>query len=309
MRIAAVQSAPVFLDRAATLARVLGILDNAHGRGVELIAFPEGYLPGHPGWVELLPFDDRSLELGRQLFEAAVEVPGEEVDAVARHCGELGIACVLGICERRRATTGTLFNAQILIDRDGRLAGKHQKFVPTIGERLAHAPGQTKTANSMVFDGEHVVTSLICGENSNPLAQYSTSLTYPAVHAASWPQHFSPAVPMRPVIEFVSRGLAYTLKSFVLNAVTCIGPEMLAAYGGDAEAEAFLADPETSGRASIVAPSGSVLAVADGPGEQLVIADVDPREVVLLKQVHDFAGHYNRPELFAELFEPADDAG
>ncbi len=304
MRVCAVQAAPVFLDREASTERVVALIREAGEQGAELVGFPEGFVPGHPGWVEVLPFDGAALELGRRLFEAAVEVPGPEVEAIARACGEAGVAAVVGICERLPGTTGTLFNSQLLIDAEGKLAGKHQKFVPTIGERLVHAPGRTGTANSLPLPGGRVATGLICGENSNPLAQYSTALAYPTVHVASWPQHFSPEVRMPPAIELVSRGLAYTLKSFVVNAVATIGPEMIAAYGTDPEVRAFLESPEAAGRASIVAPTGELLAEADGPAEQLVLADVDPDQPVVLKQVHDFAGHYNRPDLFAPLLDP-----
>lgn len=303
MKIGAVQAAPVFLDRGATVDRATALIAEAGRDGVEVLAFPEGFLPGHPGWVELLPFDGRALELGAQIFAAAVEVPGPEIAAVASACGEAEVAAVLGICERLPGSTGTLFNTQVLIAADGSLAAKHQKFVPTIGERLVHAPGRTGTTNAMTLAEGRTVSGLICGENSNPLAQYATALAYPTVHAAAWPQHFSPAVPMAAVIELVSRGLAYTLKSFVLNAVTLISPEMIATYGLDEDSRSFLESDLAGGRASIVGPTGAVLAKATDPTEQIVTAEVDPAEIIRLKQVHDFAGHYNRPELFAPLFK------
>lgn len=306
MKVAAVQAAPRFLDASATAARAAELVSEAGGLGVEVIGFPEGFLPGHPGWIELLPFDAEAMELGRRLFEAAVEVPGPEVEAVARACGEAGVAAVLGVCERLPATTGTMFNTQVLIGADGAIAGKHQKYVPTVGERLVHAPGRTGTANSMTLAGGRVVTGLICGENSNPLAQYASARAYPTVHVASWPQHFSPAVAMPPVIEFVSRSLAYTLKSYVVNAVTTISPEMAEAYGTSAEARAFLDSPEAGGRASVIAPTGELLAEAADDSEQLVVAEIDPAAVLRLKQVHDFAGHYNRPELFSSLLASDD---
>jgi nitrilase len=306
LRVAAVQAAPVFLDRAATTEKVIALVEEAAAAGAEVIGFPEGFLPGHPGWVELLPQDDRALALSKSLFKNAVEVPGPEIEAIAAACGRARIAAVLGICERLPRTTGTLFNTHVFIDADGAVAGKHQKFVATIGERLVHGPGTTGSFNAF-RTGDITVSGLICGENSNPLAQYATARAYPTVHVASWPQHFSPALEMQPVIELVSKALAYTLKSFVINSVTTIGPEMLEAYGDAANAD-FLASDAARGRASIVAPSGEILAIADSHDEQLVYADVDPDDVIVPKFVHDYAGHYNRPELFAHLFEtpPAD---
>ena len=247
-----------------------------------------------------------ALGLSKRLFENAVEIPSAATGAVADACAEGKIAAVVGVCERLPRTTGTLFNTQVFIDRSGRGLEKHQKFVPTVGERLVHGPGTTGSVNALPLDEEVTVSGLICGENSNPLAQYATACSYPTVHIASWPQHFSPGLQMQPVIELVSRALAYSLKVFVINAVTAIGEEMIDAYG-DERTIPFLRSDEARGRASIVAPSGQILAEADGFGEQLVLADVDPSDVIIPKFVHDTAGHYNRPELFSHLFEPQPD--
>jgi aliphatic nitrilase len=37
--------------------------------------------------------------------------------------------------------TGTMFNSQVYIAPDGTLIGKHQKIMPTVGERLVHMGG------------------------------------------------------------------------------------------------------------------------------------------------------------------------
>jgi nitrilase len=291
----------VFLDRDATVEKAAGLIGEAAEAGADVIGFPEGFIPGHPGWVEVLPPDGLALDLSKRLFQNAVEIPSAATSAVADACAAGEIAAVVGLCERMPRTTGTLFNTQLFVDRSGRVLEKHQKFVPTVGERLVHGPGTTGSVNALELDEEVTVSGLICGENSNPLAQYATACAYPTVHVASWPQHFSPELPMQPVIELASRGLAYSLKVFVINAVTAIGEGMIDAYG-DERTTPFLRSDEARGRASIVAPSGDILAEADGFGEQLVLADVDPSDVIIPKFVHDTAGHYNRPELFSHLF-------
>ena len=146
---------------------------------------------------------------------------------------------------------------------------------------------------------------MICGENSNPLAVYASAVAYPTFHVASWPQHFSPDLEMPPVIEMVSRGLAYSLKAFVLNSVGTISAEMLEDYGDD-QTLPFLRSAAAQGRAGIVGPDGATVALAADRKEQLVVAEVDPGAVLAPKFVHDFAGHYNRPELFSHLFAETD---
>ena len=308
VRVAAVQAAPVFLDRDATVEKAVGLIEEAGRSGASLIGFPEGFIPGHPGWVELLPFDDHAVELGKRLFQNAVEVPGPAVDKIAAACDEHSMTAVVGICERVAGSTGTMFNAQLFVDERGQLAAKHQKFVPTVGERLVHAPGRTGTENSCRIP-EGTVSGLICGENSNHLAQYSTSVSYPSVHVAAWPPHFSPQIDMPEAIEVVSRALAYSLKCFVINAVAVISDDMLESYGTTAEHRAFLNAAESGGVASIVAPTGRIIARGEPGKEELIYADVDLDEILGPKMVHDVAGHYNRPELFAHLFKspnPAD---
>ena len=155
------------------------------------------------------------------------------------------MTAVVGICERRSGTTGTLYNSQVHVAGDGTIRCIHQKFVPTIGERLVHAPGTTGHDNTSTW-AAGAVTSLICGENSHPMARYLSARSYPTVHVAAWPQHCSPERAMREVIRLVSRGRAYSLRTYVLNAVTMISPDMIEAYGYSG-AEAYLRDPPRPG--------------------------------------------------------------
>ena len=296
-RIGAVQAAPVFLDLKASVHKAVSLIESAGRLGVSVLGFPEGFLPGHPGWVELLPFDSTSQHLAQLLFEQAMEVPGPAVRQLQSACRANAVNVVMGMCERRAGTTGTLFNSQLFISAGGDVVGVHQKYVPTVGERLVHAPGQT--GSSCGFDLDiGTVSGLICGENSNPLAQYAAAVAYPVVHIASWPQHFSPNLDMAAVIPMVSRGLAYSLKTHVANSATLVSPEMVNAYG--AQFEEFLTAVDA--RSSIVGPSGDILAIAETGAEQIVHAEVSARDLIVPKFVHDVAGHYNRPELFVHLF-------
>ena len=48
---------------------------------------------------------------------------------------------VIGVCEKMPNTIGTMFNTQVYFGPDGRMIGKHQKIMPTVGERLVHMGG------------------------------------------------------------------------------------------------------------------------------------------------------------------------
>jgi predicted amidohydrolase len=48
--VAAVQAAPVLLDRDATIAKVVALAEKAAAEGARLAAFPEAFVPGYPDW-------------------------------------------------------------------------------------------------------------------------------------------------------------------------------------------------------------------------------------------------------------------
>lgn len=299
VRVGAVQAAPIFLDRLGSIEKVVAIIKEAGELGVQILGFPEGFVPGHPGWMELHPFDSVTQQLAKKLFKESVEIESGHLEPIQKQCAESGVHVVLGLCEKIKGSTGTLFNSQVHISSEGEIVCLHQKYVPTIGERLVHAPGRTGIGTSSETSAGKV-SSLICGDNCHPLAVYATATEYPIFHVASWPQHFSPELSMNKAVEIASRGLAYSLKCFVLNSVTRISEQMISDYGHNG-AEEFLRNKNASGRSSIVGPSGQIIAQAESEKEQIVVADLNPDDVIIPKMVHDVAGHYDRPELFVDL--------
>jgi nitrilase len=53
LRVAAVQAAPVFLDLDGTIDKTIDLMAQAAAQGVQLIAFPETWVPGYPWWIWL----------------------------------------------------------------------------------------------------------------------------------------------------------------------------------------------------------------------------------------------------------------
>ncbi len=300
LRVGAVQAASVFLDRDGSTKRAVEYIHEAGQRDLDLLVFPEGFVPAHPVWYHFRPATSReSLDMAARLFENSVEVPGPTTDELCDAARAAGVNVVIGICERRPQTSGTMFNTQLFIDRRGNVAGKHQKLMPTVGERLVHTGGWGDTLHAVDI-GPIKVSGLICGENSNPLAIFSLASEQAQIHAASWPNHFSKNEhSMADVVLLASRSLAYKANCFVINACGTVSDEMIDEIAVSDSDRAFLADPENSGGSSIVDANAVVIAgPMPGSQEGIVEADVDLSLCVRSKLVHDYVGHYNRPDVF-----------
>src|SRR5882724_8502493 len=137
--VAAVQAAPVFLDRDATIDKACALISDAARHGARLIVLPETFVPAYPAWVWLLPLTRRQdlSTLYRALVENSIDVPGPEVARLARAAREAGAWVAIGINERNAtASRTTLYNTLLLFDDQGRLVERRRKLVPTGGERL-----------------------------------------------------------------------------------------------------------------------------------------------------------------------------
>jgi aliphatic nitrilase len=296
IRLAAVQAASVFLNREATVEKACALIREAGAHGADVIGFPEGFIPAHPVWTHFHPCSGRrSMVWNRELFKNAVEIPSPATEALCRAVRDARAYVVIGICEKEPGRFGTMYNTLLFIDRRGEIMGRHRKLVPTQGERMAHACGTGDSLYAYPTDFGRL-SGLLCGENSNPLAVYTLIARGTNVHVASWPPHFNPGPDMAEIVLIASRALAYQAKAFVINAVGEVSDEMRELLPLTEEDKAFF--DHTHGGSSIIGPYGQILAGPMGRGEGILYADADLEDIVGPKIVQDFAGHYNRFDLF-----------
>ncbi|HBS41069.1 MAG TPA: aliphatic nitrilase, partial [Oceanospirillales bacterium] len=81
-------------------------------QGVDLIVFPETFLPYYPYFSFVCPAVACGPEHLR-LYEEAVVVPGPVTDAVSERARKHGMVVVLGANERDH---GSLYNTQLIFD-------------------------------------------------------------------------------------------------------------------------------------------------------------------------------------------------
>ena len=299
VKVAAVQAASVFLDREKSTEKACDLIREAGLKGAEFIAFPEGFIPAHPVWYHHHPATSVVVnELAVELFKNSVEIPGPEIDALCAAGQDAHAYVVIGVCEKLPNTLGTMFNSQVWISPDGEFLGKHQKFAPTVGERLVHMGGFGDTFGA--FQTEFgPASSLICGENSNPLAVFGLTAEGTRIHVMSWPNHFpTSGGPLRDRVAIDSQAFAQMTKAYVVSACGTVDENMIKKLKAGPEGEKFLRDPECSGGSLIVAPNSRIIAGPMDAEEGILYAECNLEAGITMKLRHDFAGHYNRADIF-----------
>lgn len=299
VKVAAVQAASVFLDREGSTEKACRLIREAGQNGARVIGFPEGFIPAHPVWYHHHAATGAiANKLAVELFKNSVEIPGPETEAIGRAARDANAYVVMGVCEKLPNTTGTMFNSQIYFGPDGSIIRKHQKIMPTVGERLVHMGGYGDTFGA--FPSEFgPMSGLICGENSNPLAVFALIAENTRIHVMSWPNHFpTSGDPLRNRVAIDSQAFAQMSKAFVISACGTVDDHMIAVLKAGPEGEKFLRDPNCCGGSLIVDPFSRIIAGPMGPEEGILYAECNLDLGIQMKLRHDFAGHYNRPDIF-----------
>ena len=140
------QIAPVWLDRAGTMAKILEQVRAAQDAGCQLVAFGEGLLPGYPFWIErtngAVFNSPLQKEIHAHYLDQAVQIEAGHLDALCTAAREWGMTVVLGCIERPLDRGGhSLYASLVYIDADGIIRSVHRKLMPTYEERLTWSPG------------------------------------------------------------------------------------------------------------------------------------------------------------------------
>ncbi|CAN7353540.1 Aliphatic nitrilase [compost metagenome] len=290
VRAAAVQIAPDLESGAGTLAKVCEAIDEAAGKGVQLIVFPETFVPYYPYFSFVRPPVHSGSDHMR-LYEQAVVVPGPVTDAVAGRARRHGMVVVLGVNERDH---GSLYNTQLIFDTEGNLAVKRRKITPTFHERMIWGQGDAaglKVADTAIGR----VGALACWEHYNPLARYALMTQHEEIHCSQFPGSLVGPI-FAEQIEVTIRHHALESGCFVVNATGWLTEEQIASVTTDPALQKAL---RGGCNTAIISPEGQHLAPPLREGEGMVIADLDMSLITKRKRMMDSVGHYARPELLS----------
>ena len=290
MRVAVVQAGSVVFERDACLARVESLAAKAAEQGAQLVLFPEAFVGGYPKGLDFGARVGSRTAKGRddfrRYFDAAIEVPGPAVERLSSLAGDLNIYLVVGVIER---DGGTLYCTVLFWAPDGSYLGKHRKLMPTAAERLVWGFGDGSTLP--VFDTPvGKMGAVICWENYMPLLRtymYSQGI---AIYCA-------PTADDRETWLATMRHVALEGRCFVLTACQYLTradcPDEYDAVQGNDPATVLM-----RGGSAIIDPLGKVLAGPHTKGETILMADLDPAEIVRGKYDFDVTGNYSRPDVF-----------
>jgi nitrilase len=297
-KVAAVQTAPVFLDPAATVDKACALIAEAASNGAKLVAFPEVFVAGYPYWNWLMTPIEGSAWF-EKLCRAAISIPGPEVERLCAAARAHDCVVVIGVNERDPHSVATLYNTNLIIGADGAILGRHRKLVPTWAEKLTWAGGDGSSLR--VYDTPvGPLGTLACGENTNTLARFALLSAGELVHVANYI-----ALPVAPASYDMAaairiRATAHSFEGKLFTIVSCstVSEEIIEAMSADRPENRTLLERRNSAFSGVIDPHGNLVGDALIDDEGIVYAEIDLAQCIQPKQMHDIIGAYNRFDIF-----------
>ena len=274
-------------SRESAVARLLAMMREAASRGARLVVFPElaltTFFPRY--WMS----EEEAVE---RYFEKSM--PGPQTQVLFDAARDLGIGFHLGFAEL--TPDGRRFNTAILVDTTGRIVGRYRKIhLPGHSDHKPQAPFQhlEKKYFEVGNEGFNVWETMqarigmcICNDRRWPetwrvLALQGADLVVLGYNTPSVNIHWPEPAHLRMFHHLI------TLQASAYQSATWIA----------AAAKAGLEDgSHLIGGSVIVAPSGEIVAQAQGEGDEVLFCQADLALGDTFKQhVFNYAAH-RRPE-------------
>lgn len=292
---AAVQASSILHDLDAGIEKAISLIDQAGKEGVDLIAFPETWIPGYPYWAWLGP-PAWGMQFVQTYHDNSIIVGGKEHQAICDAATRNNAHVVLGFSER---AAGTLYLAQSIIGPDGQIIANRRKLRPTHVERTIYGDGD---GSGFVVEDTSIgrLGALCCWEHLQPLSKYAMYSMDEQVHVAAWPTlslYQGKAHALGPEANMaISKVYALEGQCFVVAPTSFMTKDIYNKMDITPEQADLI--PLGGGCSSIFAPDGQSIGSKLAHDEEgLVIAEVDLGVISLAKAAADPAGHYARPDV------------
>ncbi|WP_159999579.1 N-carbamoyl-D-amino-acid hydrolase [Roseomonas sp. 18066] len=296
LRVAAAQMGPNQRadSRAAILARMIALLEQAAGQGARLVVFPElAFTTFFPRWL----LEGAELE---QYYEASM--PNPETQALFDRAKELGVGFYVGYAEK--TAEGQHFNTAITVGPDGTVLQKYRKVhlpgsvEPREGARFQQLEKRYFEYGDMGFPafygaeawGAPVMGQLICNDRRWPeawrvYALQGMELMVVGYNSAAYDPNGG---------DSEDQGLRtfHSQLSAQSNAYMNACWAVSVAKAGDEDGSGLI------GGSCIVDPNGRIVVEAKTLGDEVILADCDLDLVQQGKQkMFNFAAH-RRPDMY-----------
>jgi nitrilase len=296
MCVAAAHVAPVFMDAMASANKAASWIKEAGRQGIDILVFPEVFLPGFPYWINLYPPLIQS-DVNTAYQDQSIEINGPELAVVREAAREAGVMTVIGLSERRQGGR-TCYNTTAFIEKDGALLGTHRKLKPTYAERYVWGEGDGSSLRVFTANAAKI-GALACWEHTMNLARQALIEQDEEIHAALWPSlstmpGFDRLANIQ--IEAMMRNHALNGQCFVISASSPVSQSMLAYLDESLGAQTLLT--AGGGWSAIIHPFSDIVAgPVTGEEEQLVVATIELDDLKTVKMWVDTTGHYSRPDV------------
>jgi nitrilase len=293
--VALAQIAPVWLDRDATIRKIVTWIEKAANEGCSLVVFGEALLPGYPFWVERTDGAQFESALQKSLFAhyvtQGVAIDNGDLDRITAVARENEIAVYLGIVERAADRGGhSLYCSMVYVDAKGVIGSVHRKLMPTHEERLVWAIGDGNGLRTHKL-GPFTAGGLNCWENWLPLARASLYAQGEDLHVAIWPGSTRNT-------DEITRFIARESRSYVISVGGLMRKSDIKSDLPHAELLIETADEMmANGGSCVAAPNGEWLLEPQSDDESLYIVELDHDRVLEERHSLDVAGHYSRPDV------------
>lgn len=291
VKVCVIQDAPVFFDKKKSIDKLEKLVAKHAAKGVQLILFPESFIPGYPRGFSFGTVIGKRSEEGKKLYanyhSESVDIESGDLKRLEKIAKKHKAYLVIGITEKQK-NNGSLFCSMLYISPKKGLLGVHRKIKPTGTERLIWAESDGK--DLVTFDTKiGKIGGLICWENYMPLARM-------AMYQQGLQIYLAPTADGRETWIPTMQHIAMEGRCFVLASNQYFTKSMYPKkYRQLVEADKNIICP---GGSVIIGPDGKIIKGPIWNKSGAITATLDLDSLVKHKMDFDPVGHYNRADIF-----------